>query len=64
MICSHHDFTHNADKFLSHLLPPYDGGRLGWGWTSWIFPPHLNPPPQRGEEIIFLTQLGCYIAIY
>ena len=19
--------------FLSHPLPPYDGGRLGWGWT-------------------------------
>ena len=44
--------------FLSHLLPPYEGGRLGWGWTSWIFPPHLNPPPPWGEEVIFLTQLG------
>ena len=21
-------------------------------------PPHLNPPPPRGEEVIFLTQLG------
>jgi hypothetical protein len=39
---------------LSHLLPPYDGGRQGWGWTSWtLSPPHLNPPPPWGEEFIF-----------
>ena len=23
-------------------------------------PPHLNPPPPRGEEVIFLTQLGFH----
>ncbi len=23
----------------------YDGGRLGWGWTSRNFAPHLSPPP-------------------
>ena len=50
--------------FLSHLLPPYEGGRLGWGWTSWIFPPHLNPPPPWGEEVIFLTQLGYDIELF
>ena len=22
-----------------NLLPPIDGGRLGWGWTYELFPP-------------------------
>ena len=55
-----------SDDFLFHLLPPYDGGRLrrelsrtfGMGVDVARLPPHLNPPPPRGEEVIFLTQLG------
>jgi len=39
MILCDHDFAHDACRFLSHLLPTCDGGRLGWGWTSWTFPP-------------------------
>ena len=55
-----------SEDFLSHPLPPYDGGRLrrelsrtfGMGVDIVDIPPHLNPPPPRGEEVIFLTQLG------
>ena len=36
-------------NFLSHLLPPNDGGRLGWGWTAWtFFPPPESSPTMRG----------------
>jgi len=36
----------------------------GWdgGGHRGSSPPHLNPPPPWGEEVIFLTQLGYYIA--
>jgi len=33
-----------------NLLPPIDGGRLGWGWTYELFPPHLHPPPPGGRK--------------
>jgi hypothetical protein len=26
-------------------------------------PPHLNPPPPWGEEVVFLTQLGYKLKI-
>jgi hypothetical protein len=50
MILSDHDFAHDAGRFLSHLLPPCDA-------------PHLNPPPRRGEESYFLTQLGFKVIL-
>jgi hypothetical protein len=37
---------------------------MGEGWDGGghrgSFPPHLNPPPPWGEEVIFLTHLGLY----
>jgi len=55
-----------SEDFLSHLLPPYDGGRLrrelsrtfGMGVDIVDIPPHLNPPPPRGEEVIFFDSIG------
>jgi hypothetical protein len=38
----------------------------GWdgGGHRGPFPPHLNPPPPWGEEVIFLTQLGLNFKPY
>jgi len=55
-----------SEDFLSHPLPPYDGGRLrrelsrtfGMGVDIVDIPPHLNPPPPRGEEVIFFDSIG------
>jgi hypothetical protein len=46
------------ERNLSHFLPPYDGGREGWGWTSLTLPPRLNPPPPWGEEELFFGSIG------
>jgi hypothetical protein len=53
-----------ADGFLSHLLSPDDGGRLGWGWTSWtLFPPPESSPTVEGG-VIFSLNWGSIIDIY
>ena len=46
MLCNN-GFMFHPCSFLSHLLPPYDGGRYGWEWTSWTFP----PPPESSPTV-------------
>jgi hypothetical protein len=56
-----YSFKHMISYLISFPLTMgegWDGGRLGWGWTPWIFPPHLNPPPPWGEEVIFFDSIG------
>ncbi len=44
--------------FLISPPSPLRWGKVGMGVDVARIPPHLNPPPPRGEEVIFLTQLG------
>ncbi len=42
--------------FLISPPSPLRWGKVGMGVDIVDIPPHLNPPPPRGEEVIF----GCY----
>jgi len=43
---------------LCEAAPAEAGGKVGTGIHVVNLPSHLNPPPPRGEEVIFLTQWG------
>jgi hypothetical protein len=51
-----HSFKHTISYLISFPLMRGEGWDGGGHRGS--FPPHLNPPPPWGEEVIFLTQLG------
>jgi hypothetical protein len=53
-----HSFRHTIFYLISFPLSTGEG----WdgGGHRGPFPPHLNPPPRWGEEVIFLAQLECY----
>jgi hypothetical protein len=53
---SYHAFR--IGRFLISSPSPLRWGKGGMGVDVARLPPHLNPPPPRGEEVIFLTQLG------
>jgi hypothetical protein len=53
---SYHAFR--IGRFLILSPSPLRWGKVGMGVDVARLPPHLNPPPPRGEEVIFLTQLG------
>ena len=63
-----HSFKHTISYLISFPLmmgEGWDGRRLRGplaqrGVDMLDLPPHLNPPPPWGEEVIFLTQLGYY----
>ncbi len=52
---SRHSLKYTISYLISFPLT------MGEGWDGGEHhgsPPHLNPPPPWGEEVIFLTQLG------
>jgi len=53
-----HSFKHTISYLIS--FPLMRGEDWDGGGHRGSFPPHLNPPPPWGEEVIFLTQLGLY----
>ena len=53
-----HSFKYTISYLISFPLMRGEGWDGGGHRGS--FPPHLNPPPPWGEEVIFLTQLGYY----
>jgi hypothetical protein len=55
-------FSHLFRQTISYLISfPLTMGE-GWdgGGRLGPFPPHLNPPPPWGEEVIFFAQLGFW----
>ena len=60
-----------SEDFLSHPLPPCDGGRLrrelsrtfGMGVDIVDIPPTLILPLRGGRKLFFLPQLGFYLSI-
>ena len=49
--------------FLISPPSPLRWGKVGMGVDIVDIPPHLNPPPPWGEEVVFLTQLGYKLKI-
>jgi len=56
--CPIYFVIHSKTRFLISSPSPLRWGKAGMGVDIMDLPPHLNPPPPWGEEVIFLTQLG------
>jgi len=54
MILSNNSFAPYINCFLSHLLPPYDGGRLRMGVDVLDLPPPESSPTVGGGTYFWL----------
>ncbi|OGP87547.1 MAG: hypothetical protein A2156_15070 [Deltaproteobacteria bacterium RBG_16_48_10] len=57
LICS---VIHSNTRFLISSPSPLRWGKVGMGVDVLDIPPHLDPPPLRGEEFTFFDSIGVW----